>query len=173
MTFNGEIYNFMEIRDRLQRGGATFRSRSDTEVLPNLFEGLDPGPLSTLNGMFAFGVWRPDLRELLLARDAFGKKPLYVYQDESFFAFASEMQAFYALPTFDCSPIARRSPSTCCLGISRASRTIYRRVRALILLLEFDGERVATPRGRALLPLRRYDAPQRLTRRQGRAGSRA
>jgi asparagine synthase (glutamine-hydrolysing) len=148
VTFNGEIYNFMEIRDRLQRSGATFRSRSDTEVLPNLFEGLDPGPLSTLNGMFAFGVWRPDLRELLLARDAFGKKPLYVYQDESYFAFASEMQAFYALPNFDRSIDREALAEYLLLGYFPGPRTIYRRVRQIepgsFERLKFDGGAVAT-----------------------------
>jgi asparagine synthase (glutamine-hydrolysing) len=148
VTFNGEIYNFMEIRERLQRGGATFRSRSDTEVLPNLFEGLDPGPLSTLNGMFAFGVWRPDLRELLLARDAFGKKPLYVYQDESYFAFASEIQAFYALPTFDRSLDREALAEYLLLGYFPGPRTVYRRVRQIepgsFERLKFDGGAVAT-----------------------------
>ena len=129
VTFNGEIYNFMEIRERLARNGAAFRSRSDTEVLPNLFEDLDPGPLSTLSGMFAFGVWRPDLRQLLLARDAFGKKPLYVYQDQAFFAFASEIQAFYALPTFDTALDREALAEYLLLGYFPGPRTIYRRVR--------------------------------------------
>lgn len=131
VTFNGEIYNFMELRERLQQKGVTFRSRSDTEVLPNLFSDLEPGPLSTLSGMFAFGVWRPDLRQLLLARDAFGKKPLYVYQDDSFVAFASEIQAFYALPTFDRSIDREALAEYLLLGYFPGPRTIYRRVRQI------------------------------------------
>lgn len=148
VTFNGEIYNFMEIRDRLARQGVAFRSRSDTEVLPNLFQDLDAGPLSTLSGMFAFGVWRPDLRQLLLARDAFGKKPLYIYQDESFFAFASEMQAFYALPTFEGSLDREALAEYLLLGYLPGPRTIYRRVRQVepgsFERLKFENGGVAT-----------------------------
>lgn len=142
VTFNGEIYNHLEIRRRLEQGGAVFRSRSDTEVLPNLFADLDPGPLGALNGMFAFGVWRPDLRQLLLARDAFGKKPLYVYQDTHVFAFASEMQAFYALPTFDAQIDRDALAEYLLLGYFPGPRTVYQRVRQIepgsFMRLEFS-----------------------------------
>ncbi|HVY88230.1 MAG TPA: asparagine synthase (glutamine-hydrolyzing), partial [Hyphomonadaceae bacterium] len=131
VTFNGEIYNYMEHRERLAAKGVVFRSRSDTEVLPHLFRDLDPGPLSTLNGMFAFGIWRPDLRELLLARDAFGKKPLYVYQDENYFAFASEIQAFYALPTFDQTINQDTVAEYLLLGYCPGPGTIYKRIRQI------------------------------------------
>lgn len=131
VTFNGEIYNFQEHRERLIAKGVTFRSRSDTEILPHIFNDLDPGPLSTLNGMFAFAIWRPDLREMLLARDAFGKKPLYVYQDEHFFAFASEMQAFYALPSFDATIDREAMADYLLLSYCPGPKTIYTRVRQI------------------------------------------
>jgi asparagine synthase (glutamine-hydrolysing) len=131
VTFNGEIYNFQEHRDRLLAKGVVFRSRSDTEILPHLFRDLDPGPLSTLNGMFAFAIWRPDLREVLVARDAFGKKPLYIYQDDHFFAFASEVQAFYTLPTFDQTIDREAIADYLLLGYCPGPNTIYKRVRQI------------------------------------------
>lgn len=131
VTFNGEIYNFQEHRARLLSKGVEFRSRSDTEILPHMFRDLDPGPLSTLNGMFAFSIWRPDLREMLLARDSFGKKPLYIYQDDDFFAFASELQAFYALPGFDRTIDRETIADYLLLGYCPGPSTIYSRVRQL------------------------------------------
>lgn len=148
VTFNGEIYNFQQHRDRLTAKGVVFRSRSDTEILPHIFRDLEPGPLSTLNGMFAFSVWRPDLREMLLARDSFGKKPLYIYQDDDFFAFASEIQAFYALPTFDQTIDRETIAEYLLLGYCPGPGTIYKRVRQLepgcFARLRFAGERVET-----------------------------
>jgi asparagine synthase (glutamine-hydrolysing) len=101
VTFNGEIYNFQTIRKRLEVRGCRFNSVSDTEILPHLFDSLDPSALSQLVGMFAFAVWNPDQRRLMLARDAFGKKPLYIYEDAGIFAFSSEIQSFYAIKGFD------------------------------------------------------------------------
>lgn len=131
VTFNGEIYNFGPIRARLAARGVAFKSRSDTEILPHLFRDLDPAPLTGLSGMFAFGIWHSERRELLLARDAFGKKPLYVYQDDRYFAFASELQAFYAMPGFDAAIDEASIADFLLLGYLPGPRTIYRRVRQL------------------------------------------
>lgn len=129
VAYNGEIYNFESIKARLVAQGRKFRSRSDTEILPHLFADLDPGPLSILSGMFAIAVWNPRDRRLLLARDAFGKKPLYVYEDGRFFAFASEIQAFYALPGFDATIDRTALSEYLLLGYLPGPRTIYERVR--------------------------------------------
>ena len=131
VTFNGEIYNFQSFRQRLEAKGRKFRSRSDTEILPHLLEDLDPSPLAALSGMFAIGMWHRTKRELLLARDAYGKKPLYIYEDENFFAIASEIQAFYALPGFDESLDERALADYLLLGYLPGPRTIYKRVRML------------------------------------------
>lgn len=131
VTFNGEIYNFQSIRARLEARGCRFNSRSDTEILPHLFDGLDPSALSQLVGMFAFAVWNPDRRRLMLARDAFGKKPLYIYDDGSTFAFASEIQSFYALERFDDTVDADAVAEYLMLGYLPGPRTIYRKVRML------------------------------------------
>src|SRR2546421_421927 len=76
ITFNGEIYNFKELRRCLEAAGHRFRSRTDTEVLCHLLEGNPEEAIAQLNGMFAFAAWRHPSRELVLARDPFGKKPL-------------------------------------------------------------------------------------------------
>lgn len=100
-TFNGEIYNFQELRSSLESQGHTFRSHSDSEVLPHMFETMDPKRLDELDGMFSFGVWHAELRQLLLARDPFGKKPLYYSQGPGWLAFASELQALIRVPGID------------------------------------------------------------------------
>ena len=101
VTYNGEIYNFRELRDELSGHGHVFRTRTDTEVLPHLFESMNPGELTRLEGMYALGAWHTERRRLLLARDAFGKKPLYHARGPGWFAFASELQALALLPGFD------------------------------------------------------------------------
>jgi asparagine synthase (glutamine-hydrolysing) len=101
VTFNGEIYNFQELRRALEADGHRFRSKSDSEVLPHLFESLDAAKLHDLDGMFAFGLWHRARQRLLLARDPFGKKPLYYAQGQGWFAFASELQALACIPGFN------------------------------------------------------------------------
>ena len=96
LTFNGEIYNYQEIKAELAARGRSFVSRSDTEVLLQAFAAWGIGALSRLNGMFAFAVWDRELRTLTLARDRFGVKPLYYAQVGSTFLFASEIKALLA-----------------------------------------------------------------------------
>ena len=101
VVFNGEIYNHRALRDRLEQQGHVFRSRSDTEVLCHLFEDTDLTQCEELDGMFAFAAWNARERKLVLARDAFGKKPLYLVQGANFFAFSSELRALEVLPFVD------------------------------------------------------------------------
>ncbi len=101
VTFNGEIYNFQTLREELIRDGHRFHSQTDSEVLPHLFEAMDPARLNDLDGMFGFAVWHRARRRLLLARDPFGKKPLYYARGEGWLAFASELQALACVPGFD------------------------------------------------------------------------
>jgi asparagine synthase (glutamine-hydrolysing) len=97
ITFNGEIYNYRELRVRLESSGHTFVSQSDTEVLLALYLSEGPRFLTMLNGIFAFAIWDTEKRELLVARDGFGTKPLYFYEGSNGFAFASELKALLAL----------------------------------------------------------------------------
>jgi asparagine synthase (glutamine-hydrolysing) len=99
IVFNGEIYNFHELRDALVRKGHSFRSRSDTEVIVHLYEDLGPEAIRALRGMFALGIWDANHRQLLLARDRLGKKPLFYFAGPSSFAFASELQSLLEDPS--------------------------------------------------------------------------
>jgi len=98
ITFNGEIYNFLEIRSELEAKGYQFSSQSDTEVVLAAFAAWGEACQQRFNGMWAFAIWDRRERSLFLSRDRFGKKPLfYAYLPESNFAFASEMKAIFPL----------------------------------------------------------------------------
>jgi asparagine synthase (glutamine-hydrolysing) len=98
LVFNGEIYNYLELRDELQQHGFTFRSQTDTEVILAAYRHWGPQVLDHLNGMWAFVLY--DVRRQLLfgARDRFGVKPFYYVQNQGLFAFASEQKALLSLP---------------------------------------------------------------------------
>lgn len=95
-TFNGEIYNFVELRNELQRLGHQFASRSDTEVIVHGYEQWGLKVVERLDGMFAFGVWDCNLSRLMVARDRAGKKPVFYAQHDGRFLFASEPKALFA-----------------------------------------------------------------------------
>jgi len=104
ITYNGEIYNMMELRVLLEARGHRFSSRSDTEVLVEAFAHWGPAMLDRLNGMFAFAIWDTVRRKLFLARDRFGVKPLYYCSIGSTLLFSSEIKAFRAHPEFSSRP---------------------------------------------------------------------
>ena len=93
IVFNGEIYNYRELRREEEAAGFAFQTHSDTEVLLHLYERYGEACLEKLNGMFAFAVWNEDRRDLFLARDRLGIKPLYYFHDGKTLAFASEMKS--------------------------------------------------------------------------------
>lgn len=97
LVFNGEIYNYIEVRDKLRREGVKFTTATDSEVLLKAWLMWGPGALPRLNGMWAFGLWDPRTHELIICRDRFGVKPLYyAVRGESLF-FASEPKALFRL----------------------------------------------------------------------------
>jgi asparagine synthase (glutamine-hydrolysing) len=93
IVFNGEIYNFLELKQELEKRGHQFSTRTDTEVIVHLYEEFGEKCLEKLRGMFAFGIWDSRKQRLFLARDRVGKKPLFYFQGKDRFLFASEMKA--------------------------------------------------------------------------------
>jgi len=104
LIYNGEIYNFKELRSELINLGFTFKSTSDTEVILNGFIHWHNGIFERLNGMFALAIYDTQEKCIILARDYAGIKPLYYYVDESSLYFASEIRAFKALNKFEENP---------------------------------------------------------------------
>lgn len=101
VVFNGEIYNYVELREELRRSGHRFQTQSDTEVLVHLYEEYGEQMTSRLRGMFAFCILDKRSGSLFLARDHFGQKPLYFTRSGNRFAFASELKALLTLPWVD------------------------------------------------------------------------
>jgi asparagine synthase (glutamine-hydrolysing) len=130
VTFNGEIYNFRELRDRLQERGHTFRTGTDTEVLVHLYEEYGVDCVEHLRGMFAFALWDAPRRRLFMARDRLGKKPLYYARTPTALVFGSGVSAVLADPSIEARPDLAAidayltyqyvpSPLTAFIGISK------------------------------------------------------
>ena len=98
IAFNGEIYNFLELRKELEQQGYSFNTHTDTEVILALYQKEGLNCLDKLNGMFAFALWDKQQKKLFIARDRIGKKPLYYFQKDGRFAFASEIKSLLTLP---------------------------------------------------------------------------
>ena len=93
ITFNGEIYNFLQLREKFIKEGFRFQTRSDTEVILAAYEKYGERCVEYFQGMFAFALWDKLEKKLFLARDRIGKKPLYYFHDRDRFVFASEIKA--------------------------------------------------------------------------------
>ncbi len=97
IVYNGEIYNYKEVRSDLQKAGYHFRSESDTEVILAAYDFYKDNCVKYFDGMFAFAIWDDEAKQLFCARDTFGEKPFFYFIDKNIFAFASEMKALWAL----------------------------------------------------------------------------
>ena len=131
IVFNGEIYNFRQLRAELQARGRRFRTQSDTEVILHAYAVYGEACVERLAGMFAFALWDATERHLFLARDRLGKKPLYYWQRERLFLFASEPKALL------CHPAVGRAVEWSALhhylafGYTPAARSIFGEIRKL------------------------------------------
>ncbi len=148
-VFNGELYNFPELREELDRLGHEVRGRGDTPIIPHLYEELGPHFVERLDGMFAIALWDIARNRLVLARDRLGKKPLvWTRLDDGTVAFASELKAFHALPRFRAEPDLPALDAYLALQYVPGTRTGVRGVQRLepgsVLILE--GENVTTER---------------------------
>ncbi|HEX8998519.1 MAG TPA: asparagine synthetase B, partial [Blastocatellia bacterium] len=99
VVFNGEIYNYQELRQGLLARGHQLRTNSDTETIVHLYEDYGDDLIQHLNGMFGFALWDERRQRLLIARDRMGEKPLYFTQTDSAFVFASELKALVEHPS--------------------------------------------------------------------------
>ncbi len=133
LTFNGEIYNYLETRTSLEARGRHFKTSSDTEVLLQALETDGETCLEALNGMFAFAYWSPHQNTLFIARDRLGKKPLYYYDSSGFFAFASELKALLEIPEVaaDLEIDPRSISDFLSLGYILQPKSIYRNIHQL------------------------------------------
>src|SRR5262245_4997904 len=131
ITFNGEIYNHHQLRARLEAKGHRFRTRSDTEAIVHAYEEFGAGCLDYLEGMYAFAVYDQRKREVLIARDRLGKKPLYYALLGGVLHFASEIKALMASPAWNPALDLDQLETYLSLGYFLAPGSIYRHVRKL------------------------------------------
>jgi asparagine synthase (glutamine-hydrolysing) len=96
IVYNGEIYNYPELKDQLKKAGYTFHTQSDTEVIVAAYDHWDEDCLARFDGMFAFAIWDEEEKELFAARDRFGEKPFFYSVEKGTLAFASEIKALWA-----------------------------------------------------------------------------
>jgi asparagine synthase (glutamine-hydrolysing) len=131
ITYNGEIYNFAEIRQELEALGYPFRSRSDTEVIVNGWHAWGPKVFSRLRGMFALAIWDRRSRRLILARDRLGKKPLYYAPTTRAFLFGSEIKTVLAWPGLSRTADLSAIDSYLTFGYVAAPQTAFDGIRKL------------------------------------------
>jgi asparagine synthase (glutamine-hydrolysing) len=148
IVFNGEIYNFPQLREELGARGHEFATNTDTETIVHAYEEYGPDCVKKLNGMFSFAIWDPRRRRLMLARDRVGIKPLYYYADHGCLVFGSELKAL-----LQCAEVPRELDHlaldtylTC--EYIPGPRTIFKNVHKLppghVLILE-DGQTTVEP----------------------------
>jgi asparagine synthase (glutamine-hydrolysing) len=131
VTFNGEIYNYRQLRTLLEAKGCKFRTETDTEVLLHLYAEKGEAMVNDLRGMFAFGLWDADKNALLLARDPYGIKPLYYADDGWTFRFASQVKALLAGGKVSRNQEPAGWVGFCLFGSVPEPFTTYQEIRAL------------------------------------------
>ncbi len=131
VVFNGEIYNFREIKKKLEHIGHTFYTSSDTEILVHLYEEEGPEFMAQLNGIFAFALFDMNRNRLVLARDHFGVKPLHYYSENDVFLFGSEQKSMLLHPRFERKLNYRALHSHINLRYTQMNETLFEGVKRL------------------------------------------
>ena len=131
IVYNGEVYNYRELRPTLERLGHVFSTDSDTEVLVHAYEEWGPAMLARLNGQFAFAIYDRRRDALFLARDRFGVRPLFYTERNGTLYFASEIKALFATGEVDAAPDYAGLDEVFTLWAARAPRTVFRGIAAL------------------------------------------
>ena len=169
LVFNGEVYNFKDLRTDLLARGHRFRSQSDSETIVHLYEEKGAAAIDELEGMFALAIWDESHRRLTIARDRAGKKPLFRYRSDRLFAFASEIKAFFGHPDISIEPNLESVPAYFIHGYVPGPATLYQRVEQIepgtVMTIEADGRtrsrkywRLQFPEAGAVRPIDRKDA---------------
>jgi asparagine synthase (glutamine-hydrolysing) len=148
LSYNGEVYNFRELRRELEHRGHRFASSGDTEVVLRAYEEWGEGFVERLDGMFAIAVWDARHGKLLLARDRSGKKPLFYCLQEGRLTFGSEIKALLACPWVPAEPDLSRVPEYLTFGYVPNPRTLYSHIRQVppASLLVYDRDGASGPR---------------------------
>jgi asparagine synthase (glutamine-hydrolysing) len=131
IVFNGEIYNHESLRQRLVSKGHSFKTRSDTEAIVHLYEEYGPACVEHLNGMFTFAIWDKRARQLFIARDRMGVKPLYYWQAQGVFVFASEIKSLLAWDFVKASLRKESIPEYLVFRHLSGDRTFFENIRTL------------------------------------------
>ena len=132
IVFNGEIYNYLELRSELSARGHHFRTKSDTEVILRMYAEYGPAAVERLNGMFAFVLYDRHRGRLLAARDHFGVKPLYFHRTPTALLFASEIKALLRHPEVRAEPDPEAINDYLTFQYVLGDRTLFRGVRKLL-----------------------------------------
>lgn len=143
ITYNGEVYNYQQIKDELLTVGCDFKTKTDTEVIVRAIETWGKEAVNRFRGMFAFALWNTEEKKLILYRDRLGVKPLYWYYKDGLFLFASELKAFHKHPEFDKTIDITSLPHYFQKGYIHPSHCIYKYARQVPpgSFLEIDSDR--------------------------------
>jgi asparagine synthase (glutamine-hydrolysing) len=180
LVFNGEVYNFKDLRTGLEARGHRFRSHSDSETIVHLYEEKGAEAIDELDGMFGLAIWDERNRRLTIARDRAGKKPLFRYRSDRLFAFASEIKAFFGHPDIPIELNPEAVPSYFIHGYVPGPETLYRRVEQVepgrVMTVEADGRtasrkywQIRFPDADAVPPIDRREAVEGVRSRVTRA----
>jgi asparagine synthase (glutamine-hydrolysing) len=161
-TYNGEVYNYLELKDSLLKKGYKFHSATDTEVIINLYHALGEDFLDHLNGMFSLAIWDERKQHLFLARDLVGEKPLYYIMWNEVFYFSSEIRALLSVLPKESLLLSQESlEDYLSLGYASGENTIYKYVKKLL-----PGHYLTVSQEASIKNIQYWNPPHRVSRQE-------